>query len=371
MPHPDSEYINILKTQYFEYEQLNKFFNLSGDLLCIAGFDGYFKKINPAVSQVLGYTQEELMARQINEFVFADDQAGTQESRNQVYQGKPLLRFENRYVTKKGEIVWLSWTSMPDVEKQLVFAIAKDITEKKKIEEERNNFIANLTQVNQDIKQITRMASHDIRSPIRNMMSIFNLFDSTKITDPDTTELLLLLKTTGKNLNDTVNNFLDVMISNDRLNVLVEHLSLTESLEAVKNSISKLITDSGAVVAHDFSAFDGVKFNRVYMDSIFLNLITNAIRYADSKRPLLIDIHTKKKEALNQLIISDNGLGFDSEKVKDSVFGLYQTFHDNSESKGIGLHLVYTHVTSLGGNIAVRSKVGEGTTFTITFRSDK
>ncbi|TCD03763.1 sensor histidine kinase [Pedobacter psychroterrae] len=371
MPLSDTEYISILKTQYFEYEQLNKFFNLSGDLLCIAGFDGYFKRINPTVSQVLGYTQEELMAQPINEFVFKEDKVDTQQSRVHVYQGKPLLGFENRYVTKSGEIVWLSWTSMPDIEKQLVFAIAKNITEKKKIEEERNNFIANLTQVNQDIKQFTRMASHDIRSPISNMLSIFNLFDSTKITDPDTTELLRLLKNTSKNLNDIVNNFLDVMINNDRLNALVEQLSLTESLETVKNSISTLIADSGAVINSDFSAFDFVKFNRIYMDSIFLNLITNAIKYGGANRPSLINIHTKKDGAVNQLIISDNGSGFDSEKLKDSVFGLYQTFHGNSDSKGIGLHLVYTHVTSLGGHIAVQSKVDEGTTFTITFRSEK
>ena len=370
MPLSDTEYISILKSQYFEYEQLNKFFNLSGDLLCIAGFDGYFKRINPTVSQVLGYTQEELMAQPINEFVFKEDKVDTQQSRTHVYQGKPLLGFENRYVTKSGEIVWLSWTSMPDLEKQLVFAIAKNITEKKKIEEERNNFIANLTQVNQDITQFTRMASHDIRSPISNMLSIFNLFDSTKITDPDTTEFFGLLKTTSKNLNDIVNNFLDVMINNDRLTSQVEQLSLTKSLEAVKNSIGALIADSDTVIKADFSAFDSVKFNKIYMDSVFLNLITNAIKYADSSRTPLINIHTRIDGTAHQLIISDNGLGFDSEKLKDSVFGLYQTFHGNSDGKGIGLHLVYTHVTSLGGQIAVQSKVGEGTTFVITFRTE-
>lgn len=364
----DKEYVSILKTQYLEYEQLNKFFDLSGDLLCIAGFDGYFKKINPTVSRILGYTQQELMALPINDFVFEDDRADTQGSRRHVYEGKPLLNFENRYITKSGEIVWLSWTSMPDIDRQLVFAIAKDITEKKKLEEERNNFILNLTQVNRDIKQFTRMASHDIRSPISNLITIFNLFDISKITDPETAELVQLLKVTSRNLHDTVNNFLDVMINHDKINIPMEQLNLNRVLGTVKNSIGTLIADSGATITSDFSACPSILFNRVYMDSIFLNLITNAIRYADPGRPLQIDIHTRIKDNLSQLIISDNGIGFDSEKVKDQIFGLYQTFHDNSESKGIGLHLVYTHVTSLGGHIAVQSKINEGTTFTISFR---
>jgi len=364
----DIEYVSVLKAHYLEYEQLNKFFNLSGDLLCIAGFDGYFKKINPTVSRVLGYTQEELMAQPINYFVFNDDKVDTQESRNHVYQGKPLLNFENRYLTKSGEIVWLSWTSMPDMANQLVFAIAKDITGRKMLEEERNNFIVNLTQINRDIKQFTRMASHDIRSPIGNLLTIFNLFDTTKITDPDTSELISLLKKTSENLHETVNNFLEVMINNDKLNIPLEKLNLDASYNNVKNSIGTLIADSGALIRTDFSAFNIVHFNKVYLESIFLNLLTNSIKYANPEKALEINIYTTTSDEVGQLIFADNGLGFDMEKVKHKVFGLYQTFHNNPESKGIGLHLVYTHVTSLGGKIAVESKVNEGAKFIISFR---
>lgn len=363
----DLDYVSILKSQYLEYEQLNKFFNLSGDLLCIAGFDGYFKKINPTVSRVLGYTQEELMAQPINEFVYVDDKVDTQASRNHVYRGKPLLNFENRYFTKEGKIVWLSWTSMPDVERKLVFAIAKDITPRKMLEEERNNFIMNLTQVNRDIQQFSRMASHDIRSPINNLLTIFSLFDTTKIVDPDTSELIGLLKKTSENLHDTVNNFLEVMIKNEKLDIPVERLNLDTCLDSVKNSINALITDSGAVITSNFSACETVCFNKIYLESIFLNLITNAIKYAQPERPLQINIYTRKVGQTDQLVISDNGMGFDMDKAKGKIFGLYQTFHDNPESKGLGLHLVYTHVTSLGGQIAVESKENEGATFTISF----
>jgi PAS domain S-box-containing protein len=114
---------------------LECFFELSPDLLCVAGYDGYFKKINPAVSKTLGYTDEELFAQPINSFIYADDKEMTASKRHLITKGIPLLNFENRYVTKTGEIVWLTWTSMPIKAEKLVFAIAKNITHKKKLEE--------------------------------------------------------------------------------------------------------------------------------------------------------------------------------------------------------------------------------------------
>lgn len=107
----------------FEY-----FFNLSADLICIAGFDGYFKKINPAVSRTLLYTEAELFSRPIDTFVHEDDRPLTGAKRKDIIKGQPLLNFENRYITKSGQIVWLAWTSMPVMARQQVFAIAKDIT---------------------------------------------------------------------------------------------------------------------------------------------------------------------------------------------------------------------------------------------------
>ncbi len=114
---------------------LEYFFDLSPDLLCIAGYDGYFKKINPAVSKTLGYTHQELFASPINSFVHPDDQGITSKNRQSITEGHPLLNFDNRYITKSGETVWLSWTSMPIQRDRMVFAIAKIIDYKKKFEE--------------------------------------------------------------------------------------------------------------------------------------------------------------------------------------------------------------------------------------------
>ena len=103
------------------------------------------------------------------------------ETREQIYNNKPLLNFENRYLTKSGEIVWLSWTSMPLDSEKLVYAIAKNITHKKRVEEERNLLLANLTQINKELTVLSHKTSHDLKSPINNMLSVFSLIDVSKI----------------------------------------------------------------------------------------------------------------------------------------------------------------------------------------------
>ncbi|WP_235831757.1 PAS domain-containing protein [Flavobacterium rhamnosiphilum] len=168
----------------------DNFFNISADFICIAGFDGYFKRINPAVSKLLGFSEEELYARPISSFVYAPDLKMTIETREQVYKNKPLLNFENRYLTKSGAIVWLSWTSMPIESEKLVYAIAKNITHKKEEEEERNLLLTNLTQINKELTVLSHKTSHDLKSPINNMLSVFSLIDVSKINDPETLELI-------------------------------------------------------------------------------------------------------------------------------------------------------------------------------------
>lgn len=348
----------------FKYELL---FDLSPDLLCIAGYDGYFKKINHAVSNLLGYTMEELYARPINDFVYHEDKETTARVRNELTKSKPLLNFENRYVTKSGKIVWLSWTSLPVESERLIFAIAKNITHKKRQEAERNALLANLTKVNKDLKQLTYTTSHDIRSPVSGFLSLINLIDVSKINDPQTLELIEVIKLAGKNLKQTLNNYVDSL--SIKHTIEEEDLQFNEALDNVLLSIASLIQVSKATIQSDFSQQKTIRFNKGYLESIFLNLITNSIKYARPENPPMISISSEKVNGVTQLIVADNGMGFDMEKVNDKIFGLHQKFYDHADSKGIGLYLVHTHVTSLGGSINVESKINEGTRFIISFKA--
>lgn len=111
-------------------------FELTPDLVCLAGRDGYFKKINPAVSNTLGYTPEELFSKPIFFFLHPDDREHTGREREKLLNGKPMLNLQNRYCTKAGGIVWLEWTSVYVPARDVVFAIAKNITTRKQIENE-------------------------------------------------------------------------------------------------------------------------------------------------------------------------------------------------------------------------------------------
>ncbi|MHB1921353.1 MAG: PAS domain S-box protein [Chitinophagaceae bacterium] len=348
--------------------ELEPFFDLSPDLLCIAGYDGYFKRINPAVSKLLGFSNQELMSRPIHEFIYQEDKEITSRHREYLTKSNPLLNFENRYVTKSGEIVWLSWTSMPLDDAQLVYAIAKNITHKKKLEEDRNFLLTNLTKINQELKQLTYTTSHDLRSPVNNLLSVFNLIDISKIQDPETLEFINILKSSTEGLKNTLNSYVDQLSQTEGSNVQIEELNLKDTLEVVSKSIQSLIHHSNATFLINFSEFESLNFNRAFMESIFLNLITNSIKYARPGYPPVISIYSQKVNGIKQLIFSDNGLGFDMEKVKDKIFGFRQHFNHQNESKGIGLYLVYNHITSFGGQITVESKTNEGAKFTLSFK---
>ena len=116
-------------------EELNYFFDLSLDMLCIAGFDGYFKRVNPAWEITLGYTREELLARPYTAFIHPDDRESTLAEARKLTAGVHTVSFENRYLAKDGSYRWLLWNAAPFVEQGLIYAAARDFTDRKLAEE--------------------------------------------------------------------------------------------------------------------------------------------------------------------------------------------------------------------------------------------
>jgi PAS domain S-box-containing protein len=108
-----------------------RFFDLSLDLFSMPGFDGYFKYVNPAWERTLGYTREEILSTPLTEFVHPDDREGTVEEIREIGAGKETMNFENRYRCKDGSYRWLSWSALNIPEEQVMFAVARDITDTK------------------------------------------------------------------------------------------------------------------------------------------------------------------------------------------------------------------------------------------------
>ena len=114
-------------------EDLNRFFSLSLDMLCVAGLDGYFKQINPAFEEILGYTKAELFAQSFLSFIHPDDVVPTLTEMDKLSQGVKTIAFENRYRCKDGSYKWMQWSATPY--EQLLYAVARDITERKQTQE--------------------------------------------------------------------------------------------------------------------------------------------------------------------------------------------------------------------------------------------
>lgn len=126
-------------------DELNRFFNLSPDLLCIIGFDGYFKKINQAVSNLLGFTDKEILRSDIASVFNSKEDVNFFGEWEGFLQGQSLVNHENMVITKSGKAKWLSWTAVPITEEAVIFAVAKDITDKKQMELERENILESIS----------------------------------------------------------------------------------------------------------------------------------------------------------------------------------------------------------------------------------
>ncbi len=111
-------------------------FDLSRDMICVAGFDGYFKRVNPAFERILGFSEEELLGRPFVEFVHPDDRERTEEEAAAIGAGRGAVQFRNRYFDKEGLVHWIEWASIAITEKEEIYAVARDVTDRKAIEDE-------------------------------------------------------------------------------------------------------------------------------------------------------------------------------------------------------------------------------------------
>ena len=135
-------YTRLTETRPSELEE--RFFDLSIDMLCCLDFNGYFKKLSPSWERTLGFTREELMSRPFIEFVHPDDRERTLNQNAAVKKGGQALGFENRYMCKDGSYRWFRWNATPDSSWSVIYSVARDITESKRAEEERERLVSEL-----------------------------------------------------------------------------------------------------------------------------------------------------------------------------------------------------------------------------------
>ncbi len=135
----------------------DRFFENSIDMICFLDFNGYFRRVNPAWERTLGYTSEELMSRRFIEFVHPDDRERTLNQNAAVRAGGEALSFENRYRCRDGSYKWLRWNAAPDAPENVIYGIARDITESKRAEEEREQLVRELRGALAEVKALQQI----------------------------------------------------------------------------------------------------------------------------------------------------------------------------------------------------------------------
>jgi PAS domain S-box-containing protein len=329
--------------------------------------------VNSAFTDMTGYTAKEVIGKSPIMFIGPKSDILEFDKLKTAIQDYKECFVETINYKKNGEEFWNNFSMIPvtnkDGEHSHWISIQRDVTEEKNKEKEREQLIRELTQNNKDLKQFSYITSHNLRAPLSNLTGLLNLVEDMTIEDPELKEIITGFSKSTHLLNETINDLVKVVIIKDNPSIQKEKVLIKEIFENVFNQLSFLIGLHKPILKIDLEEVSILNINKSYLESIFLNLLTNAIKYRSENKQLRVTISSKVVD--NDLILTfkDNGIGIDLVRNRDKIFGLYQRFHNHPDSKGLGLYLVKSQVEAMGGTINVESTVGKGTTFIIVFKN--
>jgi PAS domain S-box-containing protein len=354
-------------------EENLRFFNNPVNLNAVADFSANLIRISPSWTAMFGWTEDELRSQNLLTFIHPDDIDSTRRELDYVTETRRVHTFENRLKGKDGSHKWLLWALSSDPETKLIYASAVDISARKKSEENILDSKSNLEGVtlqlqeqNRKLDEFAHIISHNLRAPVKNIQALINLLDNqSEISDYKL--IFDKLKNVAKNLGETMNELMDTLKVKTQSHVDLSEIRFKEVLDKVVQSLEGELIVAQASVTFDFNEAPTINYSKPYLESIFQNLLTNAVKYRSPNRKPSVHFRSYMTDNHLELQVTDNGQGIDLEKFGDKLFGLHKTFHTHQEARGVGLFLVKTQVEALGGSISVNSEVDKGTTFTIRF----
>lgn len=241
----------------------------------------------------------------------------------------------------------------------------KNISVRKNKEREREMLVKELTKNNSDLLQFSFITSHNLRAPLSNILGLVRLLDRDTM-DSEARLIAGMISQSAEKLSDTINDLSEMLVIKNSPATKTELVSISEVFAKVRKSF----LDAGNGIDCDVRlemAAASVSFSERYLENIFVNLVSNAIKYRDGSRRLEIAVRSFHSLGSTFIEFSDNGTGIDMDRHGKRLFGMYQRFHSLAEGQGLGLFIVKSQVDSLGGTIEASSKVGCGTTFRMAF----
>ncbi|RYD32176.1 MAG: PAS domain S-box protein, partial [Verrucomicrobiaceae bacterium] len=358
-------------------EERARFFNLSLDLLCVAGTDGYFKRVNPAFRQTLGFTETEMLSHPFTNFIHLDDIDATQSEIQTMANGQPSTHFENRYLCKDGTWKWLAWNTQPFPEEGLLYAVARDVTEKKEAElailslnEELTQQAARLESVNKELESFSYSVSHDLRAPLRGISGFAQALEEHAAGSLDDTGHAFLQRV--QNAAQRMGWLIDDLLKLSRLSradLKLQVVDLSDLAHAVVAGLRSAEPEREVEVTIDPDI--QVAGDPALLRVVLENLIGNAWKFTSKTPDACITVTVRPGDPGKVICtVRDNGAGFDMRYVH-KLFGAFQRLHAQMEfpGSGIGLATVQRIVRRHGGDVQATGEINHGAVFEITLEA--
>ncbi|MGO4912674.1 sensor histidine kinase [Leeuwenhoekiella sp. W20_SRS_FM14] len=325
-------------------------------------------EVNEACEKIFGYNKNQFLKKKITDLYRPDEfQKNYLLIKNLFHQNSRKIENEQNFLHKNGNTILakayfsLNYDSKGKPKK--IIAQIQDVTELKKQNDEINRFVEVTTNQNTRLINFAHIVSHNLRSHSSNIGMLIEFLKNEK--DEEEREMQFeMLAQASSMLTETISH-LNEVVSVDINYQDKEELDLYKYIENGIRSVRGLMVEVNFQILNRVD--EGFKIYAVpaYLESIILNIITNSIKYRDPKRKSWLQLSAERINGYVIITASDNGLGINLERYGDRIFGLYKTFHEHSDARGLGLYMTKSQVEVMGGSINVQSKVGKGTTFII------
>ncbi len=352
------------------------FFSLSLDLLCIADTEGRFRRLNPAWTQTLGYSLEELLGRPYLDFVHEEDRAATRAEAQHLSVGGTTRRFENRYRTRDGSYRRLLWSAVASPDRQRIFAAARDITAIRRQQEElqhKSNALEEATLAAHTASRVKSEflanMSHEIRTPLNGILGFARLLHDGEVgrMDDAQRECLGHVLTSAGHLLQLINDILDLSkVEAGKLEFHPVDIDLAKTVaevcEIVRTAAARKRIGLTIEVADGLGP---VRLDPARLKQVLYNFLSNAIKFTPEEGRVTIRATAEGADRI-RLAVEDTGIGIEAADL-DRLFREFQQLRQGPDKRhpgtGLGLALTKRLVEGQGGEVGVDSRPGQGSTF--------